>query len=84
VRDWSAVAIDKRTRDLKEFDARYQKIDSRGFRFRNRLIITDRFGALSECIGNWKSIHAGSGIQIFTSNKAHAVCGGTDSSCALR
>ncbi len=25
--DWSAAAIDKRTRDLKEFDARYQKID---------------------------------------------------------
>ena len=27
VRDWSAAGIDKRTRDLKEFDARYQKID---------------------------------------------------------
>src|SRR5947207_2421769 len=27
VRDWSAAAIDKRTRHLKEFDARYQKID---------------------------------------------------------
>src|SRR5437764_13615684 len=27
VRDWSAAAIDKRTRDLKEFDARYQNID---------------------------------------------------------
>src|SRR5438477_3161664 len=31
VRDWSAAAIDKRTRDLKELDARYQKIDSRGW-----------------------------------------------------
>ena len=27
VRDWSVAGIDKRTRDLKEFDARYQKID---------------------------------------------------------
>ena len=27
-RDWSAAAIDKRGRDLKDFDARYQKIDS--------------------------------------------------------
>ena len=31
VRDWSAAAIDKRTRDLKELDARYQKIDSSGW-----------------------------------------------------
>jgi uncharacterized protein (DUF885 family) len=31
VRDWSAAAIDKRTRDLKEFDARYQKIDASGW-----------------------------------------------------
>ena len=31
VRDWSAAAIDKRTRDLKEFDARYQKIDPSGW-----------------------------------------------------
>src|SRR5205814_1433474 len=28
VRDWSAAAIDKRGRDLKDFDARYQKIDA--------------------------------------------------------
>ena len=31
VRDWSAAAIDRRTRDLKEFDARYQKIDPSGW-----------------------------------------------------
>src|SRR5438552_3106324 len=31
VRDWSAAAIDKRGRDLKELDARYQKIDSSGW-----------------------------------------------------
>jgi uncharacterized protein (DUF885 family) len=31
VRDWSAAAIDKRTRDLKEFDERYQKIDPSGW-----------------------------------------------------
>ena len=31
VRDWSAAAIDKRTRDLKEFDARYQNIDPSGW-----------------------------------------------------
>ena len=31
VGDWSAAAIDKRTRDLKEFDARYQKIDPNGW-----------------------------------------------------
>src|SRR5437762_6098408 len=30
VRDWSAAAIDKRGRDLKDFDERYQKIDARG------------------------------------------------------
>src|SRR4030095_9914305 len=30
VRDWSAAAIDKRTRDLKEFDALYQKIEPKG------------------------------------------------------
>src|SRR5260370_31905802 len=28
VRDWSAAAIDKRGHDLKDFDARYQKIDA--------------------------------------------------------
>jgi hypothetical protein len=28
VRDWSAAAIDKCGRDLKDFDARYQKIDA--------------------------------------------------------
>ena len=31
VRDWSAAAIDRRTRDLKDFDARYQKIDPSGW-----------------------------------------------------
>jgi len=31
VRDWSAAAIDKRGRDLKDFDARYQKIDASGW-----------------------------------------------------
>src|SRR4030095_11586779 len=31
VRDWSAAAIDRRTRDLKEFDPRYQKIDPSGW-----------------------------------------------------
>src|SRR2546423_8254770 len=31
VRDWSAAAIDKRGRDLKDFDARYQKIDAGGW-----------------------------------------------------
>jgi uncharacterized protein (DUF885 family) len=31
VRDWSAAAIDKRSRDLKDFDARYQKIDASGW-----------------------------------------------------
>ena len=31
VREWSAAAIDRRTRDLKEFDARYQKIDPSGW-----------------------------------------------------
>src|SRR5213595_3272883 len=31
VRDWSAAAIDKRSRDLKDFDARYQKIDAGGW-----------------------------------------------------
>jgi len=31
VRDWSAGAIDKRSRDLKDFDARYQKIDASGW-----------------------------------------------------
>jgi uncharacterized protein (DUF885 family) len=31
VRDWSAAAIDKRTRDLKKFDARYEKIDQSGW-----------------------------------------------------
>jgi uncharacterized protein (DUF885 family) len=31
VRDWSAAAIDKRGRDLKDFDARYQKIDPSGW-----------------------------------------------------
>src|SRR5213595_3334759 len=31
VRDWSAAAIDKRSRDLKDFDARYQKIDADGW-----------------------------------------------------
>src|SRR5437899_11208979 len=29
--DWSAAAIDKRGRDLKDFDARYQKIDAGGW-----------------------------------------------------
>jgi uncharacterized protein (DUF885 family) len=28
-RDWSAAAIDKRSRELKDFDVRYQKIDPR-------------------------------------------------------
>jgi hypothetical protein len=31
VRDWSAAAIDKRGRDLKDFDERYQKIDASGW-----------------------------------------------------
>jgi uncharacterized protein (DUF885 family) len=31
IRDWSAAAIDKRTRELKEFDARYEKIDPSGW-----------------------------------------------------
>jgi len=31
VRDWSAAAIDQRGRDLKDFDARYQKIDASGW-----------------------------------------------------
>src|SRR5213076_1917344 len=31
VRDWSAAAIDKRGHDLKDFDARYQKIDAGGW-----------------------------------------------------
>src|SRR5438874_5037871 len=31
VRDWSAAAIDKRGHDLKDFDARYQKIDASGW-----------------------------------------------------
>jgi len=31
VREWSAAAIDRRIRDLKEFDARYQKIDPSGW-----------------------------------------------------
>ena len=31
MRDWSAAAIDRRTCDLKEFDARYQKIDPSGW-----------------------------------------------------
>ena len=30
-RDWSAAAIDRRGRDLKDFDARYQKIDASGW-----------------------------------------------------
>src|SRR5205807_10283953 len=29
--DWSAAAIDKRGRDLKDFDARYQKINAGGW-----------------------------------------------------
>src|SRR5438128_12280451 len=29
-RGWSAAALDKRSRDLKDFDARYQKIDAGG------------------------------------------------------
>src|SRR5437868_3251261 len=28
VRDWSAAAIDKRGRELKDFEARYQKIEA--------------------------------------------------------
>ena len=31
VRDWSAAAIDKRGRELKDFDARYQKIEATGW-----------------------------------------------------
>lgn len=31
VRDWSAAAIDKRGRELKDFEARYQKIDATGW-----------------------------------------------------
>ena len=31
MRDWSAAAIDKRGRDLKDFDARYEKIDASGW-----------------------------------------------------
>jgi uncharacterized protein (DUF885 family) len=31
VRDWSAAAIDKRGHDLKDFDARYQKINAGGW-----------------------------------------------------
>ena len=31
MRDWSAAAIDKRTRDLKKFEARYEKIDRNGW-----------------------------------------------------
>src|SRR5437870_9066948 len=31
VRDWSAAAIDKRGRDLKDFDERYQKLDASGW-----------------------------------------------------
>ena len=31
VRDWSAATIDKRGRGLKDFDARYQKIDADGW-----------------------------------------------------
>ena len=31
VRDWSAAAIDKRGHDLKDFDARHQKIDASGW-----------------------------------------------------
>jgi uncharacterized protein (DUF885 family) len=30
-RDWSAAAIDKRGRDLKDFEARYEKIDASGW-----------------------------------------------------
>jgi uncharacterized protein (DUF885 family) len=31
VRDWSAATIDKRGHDLKDFDARYQKLDAEGW-----------------------------------------------------
>ena len=55
VRDWSAAAIDKRTRDLKEFDARYEKIDSSGWPIPQQVDYRLIGSARShECIGNWR------------------------------
>jgi hypothetical protein len=52
--DWSASAIDKRIRDLKEFDARYQKIDLSGWPMPQQVDYRLMVRRSPECIGNWR------------------------------
>ena len=54
VRDWSAAAIDKRGRDLKDFDARYQKIDAAVGQSHSKLITGSSVRLCRECTGNWR------------------------------
>jgi hypothetical protein len=63
VRDWSVAAMDKQRKDLAEFEARWKKIDVKGWAVPKQV----DYGPCRGCAGNWTSIRDGNAIPIFTS-----------------
>ena len=75
VRDWSAATIDKRGRGLKDFDARYQKIDADGWpvpqQVDYRLIVAGALG-----IGGESALETRS--EFLHRANSHPDCGSAD------